>query len=1332
MESNCKKKFDFKINNYKFDNQYENYLKCKEETNREYFNKNPNNKNLYPHINNPNFNNIIYSKKEFNDSKYSEKTEDDYKNNIIKISESMCNNKQFELDPHQLFVKNFLSMETPYNGLLLHHGLGTGKTCSAISICEEMRKYYNLMGLKKKIIVVCSKQLQENFKGQIFDPKRLPNNPINGYWNLKTCVGPSLLKEINPTNMRNMSRDKIIRYMNKIINTGYVFYGYTKFKNVLFEGIFPELKSKKNKQGGGSEKGESSDEDYGSDLSIDGEDNKQIYEDDHDKSFDLIFSKREIEERKKKYFKKYYSNCTLVIDEVHNLRIENIRPDWELDKKYKKKAEKKKQKKIDKEASKYIRDLITYADNLKLILLSATPMFNKSKEIIWLLNLLNLNDGRFPIKHSDVFDKNDELKEPEGSDILKHKSIGYISYIRGNNPFSFPHKILPYMSENKNSLYYKIEKEGWEYPTIQLNNVLIDLKKNDNYDLILLKLPKEQNKAYNNYIKNPNNVRKIKLKNNGININLLGAAKQILNISYPDNGSSNTFGEKGIKNIMNVKVNDNINPKRIQYSYKDGYEEFFSYENIGNYSSKIKYILNKIITSDGIILIYSQYIDGGCIPMALALEELGFESYDNEKLKIKKRNLLNVKKKAGLNGEKWKINKKIIPKYVMITGRSNLTGKVDNIVSAVKHVNNKNGSEIKVVIISAKGSEGLDFKNIRQVHIMDPWYNFNRIQQIIGRAIRKLSHCMLPFNKRNVEIFLYGSLLENKDEEAVDLYLYKLSRKKEKQIGKINRILKENAVDCLLNRHVNFHKETTIKQILSSNFYDINGTKTDNKNIIINVNNIDNSEDCDYLECNYTCKPENPNLKFLIKERGPNTNTYNLTHIKNNKNIIFKKIKMLFKDKYIYDYDDLKYNINKDKNNNFSDSEIYYALSYLIDTKDVLFDIIDSEGYLINIGNKYLFQPYYIENNNTSYYNRVHEILNNRKYISQQIENTMVKPILKKKEKDKYVKSIVKINKSINLKGDPQKIYNKLISYTNILSNVQKGNSKSWLSICSKVIENMTQNNIDDINSSKFGGDKYAFKTKLIQLALHHIIIFDLDTSEKIKLINSQKNNNYIIDNEKYGRSWLQYLEPSIKTFLNSIKVEYNGEKYYLLCIAPLKKPIITIEDERKKTNKIPLYHNLLILKESEHNIEIVIENNNLELKLIASYLENIGKNNKILLRKKNLKKIIGFIRPIKKSEFKFYFTLNSTNGINKIISGNKSNYINTIKKINKQYTRKKKVTTFYLNIEIELTLRLYNYMKKDNKIWFLEPIDDLILYKRFKHYKEGVRFFQIYLEKLI
>ena len=38
--------------------------------------------------------------------------------------------------------------------------------------------------------------------------------------------------------------------------------------------------------------------------------------------------------------------------------------------------------------------MIKVVKNIHLLLLSATPMYNDYKEIIWLLNLLNINDNR--------------------------------------------------------------------------------------------------------------------------------------------------------------------------------------------------------------------------------------------------------------------------------------------------------------------------------------------------------------------------------------------------------------------------------------------------------------------------------------------------------------------------------------------------------------------------------------------------------------------------------------------------------------------------------------------------------------------------------------------------------------------------------------------------------------------------------------------------------------------------------------------------------------------------------------------------------------------------
>ena len=70
---------------------------------------------------------------------------------------------------------------------------------------------------------------------------------------------------------------------------------------------------------------------------------------------------------------------------------------------------------------------------------------------------------------------------------------------------------------------------------------------------------------------------------------------------------------------------------------------------------------------------------------------------------------------------------------------------------------------------------------------MEPWYNMNRIEQIIGRAVRTCSHKQLPFVKRNVEIYLH-CLASTSRVETADMYLYRKAEAKAVQIGVVSRI----------------------------------------------------------------------------------------------------------------------------------------------------------------------------------------------------------------------------------------------------------------------------------------------------------------------------------------------------------------------------------------------------------------------------------------------------------------------------------------------------------------------------------------------------------------
>jgi len=69
-----------------------------------------------------------------------------------------------------------------------------------------------------------------------------------------------------------------------------------------------------------------------------------------------------------------------------------------------------------------------------------------------------------------------------------------------------------------------------------------------------------------------------------------------------------------------------------------------------------------------------------------------------------------------------------------------------------KAITDFNSGKIKALLVSSAGGEGLDLKGTRQVQVLDPHWNDEKIEQVIGRAIRHESHAALPPSKRNVHV----------------------------------------------------------------------------------------------------------------------------------------------------------------------------------------------------------------------------------------------------------------------------------------------------------------------------------------------------------------------------------------------------------------------------------------------------------------------------------------------------------------------------------------------------------------------------------------------------
>ena len=115
---------------------------------------------------------------------------------------------------------------------------------------------------------------------------------------------------------------------------------------------------------------------------------------------------------------------------------------------------------------------------------------------------------------------------------------------------------------------------------------------------------------------------------------------------------------------------------------------------------------------------------------------------------------------------------------------------------------NVKGSIIKIIMISPAGAEGINLKNVRQVHIMEPFWNEVRIEQIIGRAIRQCSHKDLPMDERKVDVYRYKMIRTN-EKTTTDEKMEDISRRKNNLIQSFLEAVREVAVDCGLFKNHN-------------------------------------------------------------------------------------------------------------------------------------------------------------------------------------------------------------------------------------------------------------------------------------------------------------------------------------------------------------------------------------------------------------------------------------------------------------------------------------------------------------------------------------------------
>lgn len=127
------------------------------------------------------------------------------------------------------------------------------------------------------------------------------------------------------------------------------------------------------------------------------------------------------------------------------------------------------------------------------------------------------------------------------------------------------------------------------------------------------------------------------------------------------------------------------------------------------------------------------------------------------------------------------------------------TGVIDGTLSAVQRqdiIDKYNADKIKVLLISSAGTEGIDLKGTREVIILEPHWNVEKINQVIGRAVRYNSHKALSESK-----------------QIVDVYNLLLVKPKKTLLGKLLRFFEKQSVDEMILGIANSKQENSIKYI---------------------------------------------------------------------------------------------------------------------------------------------------------------------------------------------------------------------------------------------------------------------------------------------------------------------------------------------------------------------------------------------------------------------------------------------------------------------------------------------------------------------------------------
>lgn len=590
----------------------------------------------------------------------------------------------FELREYQKFIGMYLDYKGPYRDILLYHGLGSGKTATAINIYNVLYNY-------------------------------------NPGWNVYILIKASLKNQPWLKDLKTwLSKEDI---NNRWDNIKFIHYDAPKADRDFLNKVKESDSSKRN-----------------------------IY----------------------------------IIDEAHNF-IKNVYNNITN------KAGKRAQVIYD-----YIVQEKKENDTTRVVLISATPAVNSPFELALIFNLLRAdtfptNEGKF--NEIYITSTGQKTLNPENKNMFQRRIMGLVSYYQGATSDLYAKRVVLQknlvMDEYQLQVYRfyrdierKLEanrrpgkssgQSVYRAYTRQASNFVFPVMGED--------MSGENRPRPSKFRLSEKEVEKLLENKTSTEIDKDLADRYQLYLESMsryiesfDNYLSNRAREDkktglSIENDMEVFKNE--------YKYK--FNKFWQgHQNKSNLlkamyacSCKMTAIMFYSLRSSGPLLVYSNYVKMEGLQMfKIYMKHFGYTEFGKE---------------PGID----------FHRFTEFAGSMDKEIRDANLV-AFNDIKNKDGSKIRIILISPAGSEGISLKNVRQVHVMEPYWNEVRIEQLIGRAIRQCSHRDIPVDERYVEIFRYNAV-SNENELTTDQEIQELALEKSTLIDYFLKTVKEVAVDCEL------------------------------------------------------------------------------------------------------------------------------------------------------------------------------------------------------------------------------------------------------------------------------------------------------------------------------------------------------------------------------------------------------------------------------------------------------------------------------------------------------------------------------------------------------